>query len=239
MRPTARHLLTVLLDSNADLALRVGAARDRLDDIGGESALHSGHLLDRVQGGIHRTIPKPGPLLRLAGDLHHHGCGRNRGRPGTDREVFQVIAVFVVLDSVRHQCFQILVKDLLLHVRKAFELLEDLIQFHIIEREAQRLDTVRQGMASGVLAQHEATRLDAHRLRGHDLVGQWVLKHAVLVNACLMRKRIGPDNCLVGLHPDSGDLLEQLAHRVDLRGVDVRFQSIEGLAGFERHHQFL
>ena len=87
----------------------------------------------------------------------------------------------------------------------------DFIQLAAIELEAQLLAAQPQGMTSGVLAQHQLGVGHAHRLRGHDFVGQRVLQHAVLMDAGFVRESIAAGHRLVGLHRHAGDFTQHLA----------------------------
>ena len=94
-------------------------------------------------------------------------------------------------------------------------------------------------MASGVLAQHEPVAVQADRLRLHDLVGQLVLEHAVLVNAGLVCERVVADDRLVDRHRDAGDLRQKLAGRINLLADDVGLHVGEHvLAGLDGHDDF-
>ena len=52
--------------------------------------------------------------------------------------------------------------------------------------------------AAAVFAEHEVLAANADRGRRHDLVGERVGEHAVLVNAALVREGVGADDGLVG-----------------------------------------
>ena len=64
--------------------------------------------------------------------------------------------------------------------------------------------------------------MPADGLGAHDLVGFAMLQHAVLVDAGLVRERIGADDRLVGLHRIAGDARNEFRCRHDLRRVDAR-----------------
>ena len=68
---------------------------------------------------------------------------------------------------------------------------------------------VAQGVPTRMLAQHELGRRRAHGLRGHDLVGEAVAEHAVLVDAGGVGERVVAHDGLVGLGRDADGLGKQ------------------------------
>ena len=93
-------------------------------------------------------------------------------------------------------------------------------------------------MAPGMLSQDQEAFLDPHRLRGHDLVGGLVFKHAVLVDACLVGKGISTNNCLVLLYQDPGDAGNQPTRPVNLLCTNIRVCAHIIVAGPEGHYHF-
>ena len=93
-----------------------------------------------------------------------------------------------------------------------------------------------EGVAAAVLAQHQLALGQADGLRLHDLVGQRVLHHAVLVDAGLVREGVGADDRLVRLDRHAGVRADQAAGADDLGGVDVRVQPVDLRPGVQRHH---
>ena len=88
-----------------------------------------------------------------------------------------------------------------------------------------------------MLADDEVALVAAHGLRGHDLVGLAVLKHAVLMDAGLMGKGVGAHDGLVvgdGLTDGHG---EQAAGRIELLGDDAVLQTVVVLAHAQGHGQ--
>ena len=102
---------------------------------------------------------------------------------------------------------------------RLLEALERARQLRVVEVVAEQLKAVAQRGAPGVFAQHDAVGGQADLLRLHDLVGAPILQHAVLVDAGLVRERVAPDDRLVGLHVEAGDLADQAAGRVQVLGV--------------------
>ena len=70
--------------------------------------------------------------------------------------------------------------------------------------------------AAAVLAEHDVVRGDADGRRRHDLVGQRIGHHAVLVDAGLVREGVGADDGFVGRAAEADELGEQLAGGVEL-----------------------
>ena len=91
------------------------------------------------------------------------------------------------------------VGDLLLDVRERDGRAVDVVERLALELEAELLELALQAAAAGQLAHRQAGAREAHRLRGHDLVGERVLEHAVLVDARLVREGVAADDGLVGL----------------------------------------
>ena len=76
-------------------------------------------------------------------------------------------------------------------------------------------------VAAAVLAQNQFAFGNAHRVRIHDLVGGAFLEVAVLVDAGLVRERIGADDGLVRLRAEGDHLRQQLAGRIEVLGDDA------------------
>ena len=62
--------------------------------------------------------------------------------------------------------------------------------------------------------------------RFHDLEGAPVLEHAVLVDAGVVRERVGADHGLVGLHEHAGELRDQARGAIQLRVVELRGDAV-------------
>ena len=89
-----------------------------------------------------------------------------------------------------------------------------------------------------MLAQHQLVRRDADVLGLHDLVGELVLQHAVLMDSGFVRERVVADDRLVGRHRLSDHLRQQPRGRVDLARVDARSDAHQVVARLHRHHDF-
>ena len=74
----------------------------------------------------------------------------------------------------------------------------DLVKLRARKRVAKLFKAVGQRAAAGVLAEYQVGVAGAYRRRRHNLVGQRIGQHAVLVNTRFMRKSIGSDHRLVG-----------------------------------------
>src|SRR4029077_17491288 len=87
-----------------------------------------------------------------------------------------------------------------------------------------------------MFSQNQARIRNAYRLRRHDLVGEWVLQDAVLMDARFVRERVAPDDRLVGLYRGGRDLAQHLAYRVKLFTRHAGVVRISVRAYAHRHH---
>src|SRR5208282_447389 len=122
--------------------------------------------------------------------------------------------------DVLNQFQQMTVLHLLDAVGKHYKPAIDLIEFAALKLVSQLFAAQSQSVAAGVLAQHEPRVRCSHRLWRHDFVGQWILEHAVLVNAGLVRKCIAPGDGLVGLHRNARNLRQHLAGSIKMFAGD-------------------
>ena len=90
-----------------------------------------------------------------------------------------------------------------------------------------------------MLAEHERIRRTTDLLGSHDLVGQLVFEHAVLVDPGFVREGVLAHDRLVDRHADPGHLREQAARAIDLFHADARLQTEVVATGVERHHHLL
>ena len=130
-------------------------------------------------------------------------------------------------------------RDLLLLVRQLLEALEGGVEGGAVDLEAQLLERVAQGVAAGVLAEHERVRLEPDRGGVHDLVGGALLQHAVLVDAGLVREGVAAHDRLVRLHLVAGQAGHHAAGARDLARVHAGPEPVRGLAHVEQHHDLL
>ena len=79
--------------------------------------------------------------------------------------------------------------------RRAVDRVE-LVALHLVSQLAQ---LALEPAPAGQLADRQGAPGQADRLRGHDLVGERVLEEAVLVDARLVRERVGAHDRLVRL----------------------------------------
>ena len=91
------------------------------------------------------------------------------------------------------------VGDLLLRVGQRDRLAVDRVERLALELVAELLELALQAAPARQLADRQLAAGQPDRLRGHDLVGQRVLDHAVLVDAGLVREGVAADDRLVGL----------------------------------------
>ena len=137
--------------------------------------------------------------------------------------------------AVEHQRFHVPSGDGLFPVRHLLEADKNLLQLFIGDFIAHGGQLIPQGVLAGVLAQHHGVFGNAHIGGAHDLIGQGVGQHTVLVNAGLMGKGIGAHDGLAGLDGNTGDVAQELAGAVDLLRVDAGLRLIEGSSGLQRH----
>ena len=83
---------------------------------------------------------------------------------------------------------QVGVVDLLLLVREQLEVGDDLFELGFVAAVAELHQPLLQGVAAGVLPQHDGVGRHSHGLRRNDLVSDGILQNAVLVNARLVRE---------------------------------------------------
>eukprot|EP00982_Pelagococcus_subviridis_P002555 19486-Pelagococcus_subviridis.AAC.2 len=214
---------------------------DRVDAV-----LHELHLArgdDAVDGFVRRVHGARANLRSHSAHpvraAHLHRRGREAHRAAHDLDVLELprrglIDVAGELAALaRHQRDDLVVVHAArLLLRDELEPVEHLIQRVPLERVPQLFELRRQRVPPGVFAHDDADGVFAaevsDRLRGDDLVGFFVLQHAVLVNARLVREGVGADDRLVRLHAHPGEILHHLAARVDVHGVDARERSVDG-----------
>ena len=102
--------------------------------------------------------------------------------------------------------------------------------------DAQRIEAAAEGIAAGVLAEHELVGIPAHILGTHDLVGFAMLEHAVLVDARFVGEGVGADDGLVRLDRIAGDLRHQFGGGDDLGRIDPALDREDVGAGAHCHH---
>src|SRR5882762_10662889 len=91
-------------------------------------------------------------------------------------------------------------------------------------------------MSSRMLSQHQVARGHTYRFLRHDLVTERIADHAVLVYSGFMSKSIASNNSLIRLHRTANDRGEQLARRVELRGLNGRFKGQPVGAHLQGHY---
>src|SRR6266540_4595660 len=113
---------------------------------------------------------------------------------------------------------QMVIVNMLDLVGQYHKLAVDLIQLSAFKMIAELLTTQAERMTSRVFAQHQFRIWHSDRLRRHDLVGQPVLQHAVLMDAGFVREGVAADDRLVRLHRNSSNFLKHLARGIELLG---------------------
>ena len=90
-------------------------------------------------------------------------------------------------------------------------------------------------MSSGEFTQNDGAFRNSYGLRRHDLVGQFLLEDAILMDSGFMGKGVCPDNRLVGLNHHAGDLRNQTAGSINVSGDDLRMKTEQILPCAEGH----
>ncbi len=124
--------------------------------------------------------------------------------------------------ALLHERSQVRVGDLLLRVGQGDRLAVDLVERLAFDLVAEVLELLLEAAPPGQLADRQLAARQPDRLRGHDLVGQRVLDHAVLVDPGLVGERVAADDRLVRLDREPGQVADQAAGRRDLLGLDAR-----------------
>src|SRR5262245_13927191 len=91
--PLPGHGLAVLPHQTRDLALRVGAAGDRLDHVALELGVLSGQVADRLVASVDHAVTSSVPHVLVAVDAELHGGMGDRHAGGGDVQVHQLVAV--------------------------------------------------------------------------------------------------------------------------------------------------
>src|SRR5436853_5232617 len=92
------------------------------------------------------------------------------------------------------------------------------------------------GVSARMFAKHNAVGFYADGFRRHDLVGDTILQHAMLMNPGFVRKSILADNGLVWLHEHASDVGEQLARTINLLARHVSSERQEVFAHAQSHN---
>src|SRR4051812_33195509 len=132
----------------------------------------------------------------------------------------------------------LIVNDALLVVGQGDEPRVQVVELRLPEGDSQLLAARPQGMATAVLSEDQPALGDTHGLGIDDLVRGPLLEEAVLVDAGLVREGVAADDRLVRLHGHADDLGQQLARRIELRGLDAGLVP-EGVAPRLQNHDDL
>src|SRR6266851_10006426 len=116
---------------------------------------------------------------------------------------------------------EVLVVDGFLAVGEFGEAVVDVVEPLASEGVAELFEAICEGAAAGVFAEDKIGVGYAYGGWCHDLVGERVRHHAVLVNAGLVGEGVGSDDGLVGRAAEADDFGEHLAGGVELGHVDV------------------
>src|SRR4051794_22211150 len=152
----ARHGLAVVLDQHRHLAERIAPSGDRADVVLLQPRLVAGGGVQRAEERVDRPVAREAALGDLTVGHPHAGRGERgaRGRrlhvEGLEHERQGLLAHLVGDDRLEVER-----RDLLLLVRERLEALEGVVQRGAVDLEAQLLQRVAQGVAAGVLAEHQ------------------------------------------------------------------------------------
>ena len=176
-------------------------------------------------------------LLPVPKELHHRG-GRDDGA-AVDHKAMELVGLRDGVSRRPNNGFNILVGHRLLPVRQGQKAGEGPFQQLAREGIAQLLHPLDKGVFAGVLPQHQVVIVDADGLRGHNLVGEGVFQHPVLVDARLVVKGVAAHHRLVGgyLLADNGG--DQAAGAVNLSEVDAGLGLVQLASGIQGHDDLL
>ena len=116
---------------------------------------------------------------------------------------------------------QVRVRDFLLRVGEGDRLAVDHVERLAVEVVAQLAELALEALPAGQLADRQLAAGEPDRLGRHDLVGQRVLDHAVLVDPRLVGERVAADDRLVRLDREAGQVAHEPRRRGDLLGLDA------------------
>ena len=233
--------MPVLLDAHGHFAQGVGAAGDGVDGVLLQLRLAAHHIGDDVEQGVHRPHAEARAALFHAVHIHEHR-GRGRHAPGIralHADVPQAQAVRDPVDFLLDQGHEVVVVQSFFAVGQLLHGLKDQVELLVVQLVAHALELVAHGVAARMLADDQIALGAAHGLRGHDFIRLAVLEHAVLMDARLVRKGIGPHNGFVvgnGLADDHG---KQATGRIELLGFDAVLQAVVVPAHAQGHGDFL
>jgi len=97
---------------------------------------------------------------------------------------------------------------------------------------------LRNGRATGMLAQNDMAVADPDGLGRHNLVGDFLLDQAVLMDAGFVRERVGADDGLVRLHGYAGNLRQQARGFINLICFDLGGKAEHIFSRGQRHDDF-
>src|ERR1700687_5178457 len=104
-------------------------------------------------------------------------------RASSNLKTFELERLFDCLELVRNDCLQIFIGDLNLAICQILEPCERATECFLVEREAHLFERFAERVPAGMLPENDLSALDSEIFRAHDLVGESVLNHAVLMNA--------------------------------------------------------
>jgi hypothetical protein len=106
-------------------------------------------------------------------------------------------------------------------LRSTSSVKRDFVELVAVERVAEFFETVGEGATAGVFAEDELGVARANGFRSHNLVGEGIDHHAVLVDARLVGEDVGSNDGLVGRAAKGDTPGEHVAGGVQLAQDDV------------------
>ena len=153
--------------------------------------------------------------------LQAHRGGGHAHRSASHLQAGQGVNLLRLVELICHQGFQIGVGDGLLFIRQALKPLKGFFKIGVAEGVAQLSQARPEGVPAGVFSQHQTAAVGADIFGTHDLVGQVILQHAILVDAGFVGKSIRANDGFIRLDDNAGVVADQLACPADLGGVDA------------------
>ena len=155
IRPLAIHELAGFFEAHRDARLGIRAPRDRLHGIELEVHLMRESLPQRIEGGIHRAIPRRHTFAPFAIHFQSDGGCRAGIHPRRDREGQQLQPIILAHHFIIHQRHNVFVIDHLLAVREVLEASEGVVQLIVADLIPHGLQLIAEGGAAGMLAHDE------------------------------------------------------------------------------------
>jgi len=166
-------------------------------------------LLHRPQGCIDRTCAAGHFLEFLLSLAQCHAGSAGHHVAAVHHEAVQFPDDRRALACILHQGDDVAIGDGFLSVGKILEFSEETLRLFLAQGVAEVGKTLLKRVLTAVLAEHQAGVHHPYALGCHDLIGEAVGHHAVLVDAALMGEGVCTDDCFGGIGFYTGYLGEQ------------------------------